>query len=103
MAMKDHFKVSDMQSLEETMESRSQSKKVWVNFLPNIDLGHMLTMISFAVAMATTYNIQTTRITILEQNLNSQKEQVAEIKAYVKEINAQILQVQITLAGSKGK
>jgi Tfp pilus assembly protein PilN len=75
-----------------------EGRKVWVNFIPNIDLGHMLTMVSFAAGLAAMWNIQDRRITVVEQKAVSVEQQSQELKTDVKEIKAALVQIQTTLA-----
>lgn len=89
-----HFQVTDNQQLP----GQTPVKKVWVNFLPNIDLGHVITMISFLAAIGAQWNIMDRKITIVEQRSAQQDAQVVEIKADLKEIKGAMLQIQLTLA-----
>lgn len=81
-----------------TPKRNTDGRKVWVNFIPNIDLGHLLTMVGFAAAMATTWNIQDRRITITEQKLTAAEQQTAEMRLDIKEMKRTLEQVQQTLA-----
>lgn len=64
MTFKDHFKVSDHMPITDESPDR---KRVWVNFIPNIDFGHLLTMIAFAGGMVGIYNNMDKRLTIVEE------------------------------------
>lgn len=91
--MSEHFKVSDTMPL-----ATPEARKVWVNFVPNVDLGHILTMVSFASALAVTWNLQDRRITVAEQKQAASEAQLAEVKSVVKDIQMTLTQIQITLA-----
>lgn len=80
MSFKDHFKLSDMTPLEGTKQI-DPSKRVWVNFLPNIDFGHLLTMIGFTAALVVQWNAMDKRITIIEEQLKVVSSQYAEARA----------------------
>lgn len=88
-----HFKVTDT-----VPRKTPDGRKVWVNFIPNIDLGHLLTMVGFAAAMATTWNIQDRRITVIEQRQEASQKQLEDVRADLKEIKATLAQVQQILA-----
>lgn len=88
-----HFNVID------TLPKKTpDARKVWINFVPNVDLGHILTMIGFASALAVTWNIQDRRITLAEQKLLQAEQTNAELKIDVKEIKSTLTQIQTTLA-----
>lgn len=96
MAIRDHFMVSDVAPLE--ARGRDPNKKVWVNWLPNIDLGHVLTMATFVGALIVNWNIMDRRITVIEQKLANSEVQTAEFKSDVKEIKASLGDIKSTLA-----
>lgn len=96
-----HFQITDTMSLPNASQQVSDNqKKVWVNFLPNIDLGHMLTMIGFGIAFAAQWNIQDRRITVAETAVEQQKQQITEIKGDLKEIKAVVLNIQLQQAAN---
>lgn len=95
MSFKDHFQVSDTMPLE---SEQQPNKKVWVNFLPNIDLGHLLTMIGFGVAFAAQWNIQDRRITTIEAQQKHAEVAQADVKSDIKEIKAVVLNIQLQQA-----
>ncbi len=95
MSFKDHFQVSDNMPLPADPQ---QQKKVWVNFLPNIDLGHMLTMIGFGVAFFAQWNMMDQRITKAEMVNQQQEAVISEVKGDIKEIKAVVLNIQLQQA-----
>lgn len=89
-----HFKVTDTMPIEPTPDA----KKVWFNFVPNVDLGHILTMFAFSIGFATQWNIQDKRITVAEQKLIQVESQLTEFKSDVKDIKTSLAQIQSALA-----
>ncbi len=89
-----HFRVTDTMPLEPSPDA----KKVWFNFVPNVDLGHLLTMFAFSIGFATQWNIQDKRITVAEQKLLQVEAQVSEFKGDMKEIKRSLAQIEATLA-----
>lgn len=75
-----------------------EGRKVWVNFIPNIDLGHILTMIGFAAATVTIWNVQDRRITVVEQKQEATQQQIQDMRADLKEIKTTLNQVQQAIA-----
>lgn len=107
MSLREHFKMSDQASLEVPTDSRG--RKVWVNFLPNIDFGHLLTMVGFAAGMALQWNAFDRRLTIAEEQLkqvsgqltesrSNNRETLNEVKSDVKGIKEAVTQVQQSMA-----
>jgi hypothetical protein len=79
MSFSDHFKVSDIMPLENT--STERGKKIWLNLLPNVDLGHLLTMIGFTAALVVQWNSMDRRITIIEEQQKVLMAQYTESKS----------------------
>lgn len=98
--MPHRFQVTDTTTMPLESHPEQQSKKVWVNFLPNIDLGHMLTMIGFGIAFAAQWNIQDRRITIAETAVQQQKVEITDIKGDLKEIKAVVINIQLQQAAN---
>lgn len=91
------------------LASTERPKKVWVNFLPNVDLGHLLTMIGFAGAMVIQWQAFDRRLTIVEEQNKMQdialtayrtdtREGSQEIKSDIKDIKASVGQIQQAMA-----
>jgi hypothetical protein len=102
MPFRDHFTVSNMMPLDDSnSRSETSGRRVWLNFLPNIDLGHLLTMIGFAAALTVQWNAMDKRITIIEQQqqqINAQySESKADQKQTLQEVRSDIRTVKDTL------
>lgn len=80
MSFKDHFQISDLMTIPD-QNQHDPNKKVWVNFLPNIDFGHLLTMIGFTGALLVQWNAMDKRITIIEEQLKVVSAQYAEARS----------------------
>lgn len=91
----EHFKITDTMPL-----STPSAKKVWVNFLPNIDLGHLLTMIGFGVAFFAQWNVMDQRITRAEMENQQQNAVINEVKGDIKEIKTVVLNIQLQQAAA---
>lgn len=107
MSFQDHFKVSDVMPLES--EKAERGKKIWLNLLPNIDLGHMLTMIGFAAALTVQWNSMDRRITIIEEqqkvlmaqygeSKSDQKMTLAEVRGDVKQVKDALTEIKNFMA-----
>lgn len=96
--MSGHFQVTDNASL--MTQDGTPNKKVWINFLPNIDLGHLLTMVGFAVAMFVQWNIMDQRVTRAEMQNSQQDQSLKDIKDDIKEIKAVVLNIQLQQAAN---
>lgn len=103
MTFKDHFEVSNRTPLIE------ETKGKWVRLLPNIDLGHLLTMGGFAIALTVQWGAMDKRITIVEEqqkaitatlldNRSIYNADSKERTADVKEIKELITQLRTTVA-----
>lgn len=92
--MPDHFKVTDSQMLEPD----SRSKKVWVNFKPDIDLGHLIAMATFIGGLFLQWQAMDRRVTIIEQKQSVTTEQTAETKNDIKEIKVVVNKIGTDLA-----
>lgn len=73
-------------------------KRVWVNFKPDIDLGHVVATVSFLGALFTYAQNFDRRMTILEQKQITSDAQSAETKADIKEIKKTVTEIGTTLA-----
>jgi hypothetical protein len=89
----DHFKITDTMPLE-----TPAAKKVWVNFVPNIDLGHLIAMLTFLGGLALQWQVMDRRITIIEQKQLVTSEQSAETRSDLKEIKSVINKIGTDLA-----
>lgn len=94
--MPDHFKVTDSAELE----PMQRSKKLWVNFKPDIDLGHLIAMLTFLGGLALQWQAMDRRVTIVEQKQAVTAEQTAETKTDIKEIKAVVNKIGTDLAVS---
>lgn len=85
------------------------TKRVWVNFLPNIDFGHLLTMIGFTGALIVQWNAMDKRITIIEEQLKvvsaqyqdaraDNKGTLNEVRIDVKQVKESLTSIQSALA-----
>lgn len=92
----EHFKVTDSALLD----PESKQKKIWVNFKPDIDLGHLIAAITFLGGLALQWQAVDRRITILEQRQAITAEQNAETRSDLKEIKATINKIGTDLAVS---
>lgn len=92
-----------------TEEQSTPRKHMGINFIPNIDLGHLIAMLTFVAGLVLQWNIMDRRLTIAEQQLlvvSSQntelkaqnRENYLELKVDVKEIKQTVGSVQQTLA-----
>lgn len=81
----EHFQVTDSALLEP-----NSRKKLWVNFKPDIDLGHLIAAFTFLGGLGLQWQAVDRRITILEQRQTVTAEQNAETRADLKEIKATI-------------
>ncbi len=84
-------------------------KKPMINFIPNIDLGHLIAMVTFLGGLFLQWNVMDRRLTVAEEQLKQQSTQNTELKAAnrenylelkvdVKEIKQTIGSVQQSLA-----
>lgn len=90
--MGDHFKVSDMVPLGANMEPSPHSK-VWVNFLPNISLGNILTIVSFAGLVIAGWNAFDKRLSIVEERQNNSAIANSEVKSDVRDIKSTLQKI----------
>lgn len=85
------------------------TKRMGINFIPNIDLGHLIAMLTFLGGLFLQWNIMDRRLTVAEQQLvqvagqNTElkaqnRENYLELKVDVKEIKQTVGSVQQTLA-----
>ena len=84
--MSDRFKITDTGDLHDG----STRKKVWVNFKPDIDLGHLIATASFLGGLFLYAQSFDRRVTIIEQKQEVSASQISEIKADIKEIKATV-------------
>lgn len=92
-----------------TDEQQVVPHKRMINFIPNIDLGHLLAMLTFLGGLFLQWNVMDRRLTIAEEQLkqvngqnqelkSANRENYLELKVDVKEIKQTIGSVQQTLA-----
>lgn len=91
--MPNHFKVTDSQDLEP-----GTSKKVWVNFKPDIDLGHLIAMATFIGGLFLQWSIMDQRVTRVEERQKSSEVTTTETKTDIKEIKAVVNKIGTDLA-----
>lgn len=90
-------------------DEQTPHKKPYINFVPNIDLGHLIAMLTFLGGLFLQWNVMDRRLTVAEEQLKQATAQSTELKAQnrenylelkvdVKEIKQTIGSVQQTLA-----
>ena len=92
--MPEHFQVTDSAALE----SGQRTKKLWVNFKPDIDLGHLIAMLTFLGGLFLQWQAMDRRVTIVEQKQQVAAEQTQETKSDIKEIKAVVNKIGTDLA-----
>lgn len=80
------------------LEEDSRSKKLWVNFKPDIDMGHMLAMLTFLGGLFMQYNSFDKRVTIIEQKQAQTESQGQEVKIDIKDIKKSVGEISTQLA-----
>lgn len=70
----------------------------WVSFSRDINLGHILTMLTFLGGLYIYGQAQDRRITILEQAQQTNAAQMADTKADIKEIKGKVTEISTNLA-----
>lgn len=92
----EHFQVTDSALLD----PNAKQKKLWVNFKPDVDLGHLIATASFLGGLFIYAQGFDRRVTIIEQKQAQSAEQTAETKADIKEIKAVVNKIGTDLAVS---
>lgn len=85
------------------------AKHMGIKFVPNIDLGHLIAMVTFIGGLFLQWNVMDRRLTVAEEQLkqvasqntelkSANRENYLELKVDVKEIKQTVGSVQQTLA-----
>lgn len=94
---------------EQLSQLHAPTKRMGINFIPNIDLGHLIAMLTFLGGLFLQWNIMDRRLTVAEEQLKvavaqqqelkaANRDNYLELKVDVKEIKQTVSSVQQTLA-----
>lgn len=90
--MSEHFKVSDQVPLGANMEPSPHSK-VWINYLPNISLGNILSIVSFCGLIVAGWNAFDKRLSIVEERQSVATQQITEVRKDSSDIKAALQKI----------
>jgi len=82
----------------ENPPNNQANKRVWINFKPDVDLGHLIAMCSFLGGLFVYAQSFDRRMTIIEQKQEVNTNATAETKADIKEIKNAVNKIGTDLA-----